>query len=195
MGCPFVPQSLRLSHLWIPRVFFYSWLLPHGLLNKKMGFSDFLFGVFSIALIVVTSHDSFVECWLFSLPFRVFVISIPLSTSWCWIFMSEYFFYYHVLLYLDFLLECVWVVVCVILFEGIEIFVFVVLVLFWVRNSEIFTMFLSPDKCDQDFLWVWGMNIHIYSNDLDLKFWALNDRPHCELSMSSLIKLLLVCKT
>ena len=47
------------------------------LLNEKMGFSNFWIGIFSVTLIVVTSHDAFVDCGLFNLPFLVVCYEHP----------------------------------------------------------------------------------------------------------------------
>ena len=54
LGCPFVPQLLRLSHILIAeRIFLSLTSASCVLLNEKMGFSNFLTGVFSIALFIV----------------------------------------------------------------------------------------------------------------------------------------------
>ena len=81
------------------------------LLNKKMGSLDCWIGVFIIALVVVTIHNGLVayllECLLWAS-----LCQFPGAEYLC----HKYFVGFHVCLYLDFLLECLWVVACVILF-------------------------------------------------------------------------------
>ena len=50
-------------------------------LLNEMGFYNFLIGVFSIALIVVSNHDVFVFCCLLRSTFRVSAMCIPLLSS------------------------------------------------------------------------------------------------------------------
>ena len=51
------------------------------LLNDKIGLFNFLIGIFSIYLIVVTNHDVLVFFCLLNLPLRIFARYIPFSSS------------------------------------------------------------------------------------------------------------------
>ena len=106
-------------------------------LNEKMGFRNFWIGIFSVYLIVVTSHDSFVDCWLFNLPFRVFAMIIPLSSSMRWVFMSEILCWW-VCTFVHGLPVCFCVSVsCVNHYVKVEMFDVHLLVLFWMIISDI----------------------------------------------------------
>ena len=160
-----------------------------------MGFSNFWIGIFSVALIVVTSHDAFVDCWLFNLPFRVFAMSIPLSSSMRWVFISEILCWCLCTFVLGFYVGLYVSVSCVI--HDVQVEMFGVFVLVVIQNeNEWYNLYISD-------ILMGGINILVgmggeysfYPIDLDWYWWALDGGPRCERYMACLIKVLCFFKT
>ena len=118
LGCPFVLQLLHLSHIWISWVFCYSWLMSHVFSwTRKWDFR-------------ISELTSSVYLWSGLLDMmRLLNVDCSAYLLWCLLWSSlcqvpgveylchKYFVDFHVRLYLDFLLKCVWVVACIILFR------------------------------------------------------------------------------
>ena len=120
LGCPCGPQLLRLSHPWMPRVFWYSWLLPHELSwMRKWTFriSELVLSVSLWSWLLAMICSSSVGC-------LTYLLGCFLWASLCQVLCAEYlchkcFSDFHVRLYLDCLLVCMWVFSCVMsLFTG-----------------------------------------------------------------------------
>ena len=75
-GYLYLPQLLRLSHCWMPRVFWYSWMLPHVFSwTRKWAFrvselaSSLSLWFFSLATMCLSSidySDYLLGCFLFA---------------------------------------------------------------------------------------------------------------------------------
>ena len=99
LGCLFVPQLLRLSHHWIPRVFLYSWLLPHVLSwTRKWDswISELASSVSLWLLSLATMHSSSVDCSVYPLGFyyvhtfvKFLALNIYVINIWL---VSRYYF-------------------------------------------------------------------------------------------------------
>ena len=137
-------------------------------LEWENGLFEFLNWYFGVALIVVTSHDAFVDCWLFNLPFRVFSMSIPLSSYMRWVFMSEILCWFPCTFVLGFSVGLyVSVFMCYVMIYGFKYLVCLCYFLFWLRMSDIIHMFLISRWVWLNFWWRWGVNIPFYPSDID----------------------------
>ena len=117
MVCPCEPQSLRLSYLWMPLVFWYSWFLSHVLSwTRKWAFriSELVSSVSLWSWLLDMMRLSTVDC-------SAYILGCLLWALLCQVLGAEhvchkYFFDFHVCLYLDLMLGFMWVFACVVLF-------------------------------------------------------------------------------
>ena len=110
-------QLLRLCHLWILKVFFYYWLLPHVFYwTRRWDFriSELASSVSLWLLLLATMHTSYVDCQAYLLGYLLWELLCQVTGAEY--FYHKYFVDFHLCLYLYFLLECVWFFACVILF-------------------------------------------------------------------------------
>ena len=99
------------------QLFCYSWLLPH-VLSWTIKLASLIYELASSLLLwlllIATMCLSSIDCSAYLLGCLVWapLCKVPGAEYLC----HKYFFAFHERLYLNFLLECVWVVACVILF-------------------------------------------------------------------------------
>ena len=124
-----------------------------------MGFPNFWIGIFSVDLIVVTSHDAFVDCWLFNVPFRVFAMIVPFLSSKRWVFISEILCWWPCT-FVRGMSVCLSVSVsCVNHDVKVEMFYLYVLVFILNENKWYNLTVLFPNGWDQDFVGIGGREL------------------------------------
>ena len=116
MGFPCGPQVLSLSHPRMPQVFCYSWLLTREFsLMRKWAFriSELVFSVSLWLWLLAMMRFSTVDCLTYLLGYLLwaYLCQFLCSEYLC----HKYFVDFHVCFYLDCLLGCMWVFLCVML--------------------------------------------------------------------------------